>query len=83
MEWSTLSGNNRLLFSRTIDFFQAWHNFVKPHKSLINHIWTLKELLTDTSNRHYIQRLFFISHINYLFYFIIMESSDHNSPEIQ
>jgi len=37
-----------LMHSRAIDFFQAWYNFVKPHKSL--------RLMINSGNKRWLQR---------------------------
>jgi len=39
---------NALMHSRAIDFFQAWYNFVKPHKSL--------RLMVNCGNKKWLQR---------------------------
>ncbi|MBC2708751.1 MAG: hypothetical protein HF977_13740 [ANME-2 cluster archaeon] len=39
---------NALMHSRAIDFFQAWYNFVKPHKSL--------RLMVNCGNKRWLQR---------------------------
>ncbi len=39
---------NALMHSRAIDFFQAWYNFVKPHKSL--------KLKVNCGNKKWLQR---------------------------
>jgi hypothetical protein len=39
---------NALIHSRAIDFFQAWYNFVKPHKSL--------RLTVNCGNKKWLQR---------------------------
>jgi len=36
------------IHQKTFDFFQAWHNFIKPHKSL--------KLKIDYGNRKWFQR---------------------------
>jgi hypothetical protein len=39
---------NALMHSRAIDFFQAWYNFIKPHKSL--------RLMVNYGNKKWLQR---------------------------
>jgi hypothetical protein len=40
---------NALMHSRAIDFFQAWYNFIKPHKSL--------RLMVNYGNKKWLRRI--------------------------